>query len=180
IEQNNHRLGSAARWSATACVRGRSGGCPKTEQRFRLEEARFVRAADGSSLGRRRLPADRIAVGQNLQRVRRRGVQIVSRDEVFPEIDVLSFEVASDEVRVRLLESQREALGRRPKVANGVRRVQFEIDAKMACGLGLIRVRAQRDGKVRLQILYRNRFVIFDLEALRSERGNWDDAGAKD
>ncbi len=104
VEQNDDGLRSASLARALSAV----DAVPKPEQRFGFKEAWLVRAADGGSFGGRRLAADGIAVSQDLQRVRRGGIQIVRDDEVFAEIDVLPFEVACDEVRRVLLESAAE------------------------------------------------------------------------
>ena len=132
------RSPSSARISGARCCVRTERSAPKSEQRLSLEETRLVGAADGRGLGRRRLAADRISVRQNLQRVRRRRIQIVGRDKVFAEIDVLSFEVAVHQVRACSARVAEESFGRRLEVADGVRGVQFEIDAKMARSLGLI------------------------------------------
>src|SRR5215469_8237923 len=60
-----------------------------------------------------------------------------------------------------------------------MRRAQLEIDAQVPGGLRLVSVGAQGDGEVRLEILYGNRLVIFNLEPLGSERGDRNNLGAE-
>src|SRR5580658_5545383 len=143
IEQHDHGLRDA---------RGRtfrrSRSAPESQQSFCLEKAGLVRTANRCSLGWRGLPADWISIGQQLQRVGCSGVEIVSSNKVLAEINVLSFEVALYQMRRVLLELQRKRLSRRLKVADRMRRVQFEIDAQMSGGLRLISVRPQRDREI--------------------------------
>src|ERR1700722_1098628 len=50
----------------------------------------------------------------------------------------------------------------------------------MGCGLRRVSVWPQRNREIRLEVLDRNRLVIFDLEPLRAIRRNGCDARAKD
>src|SRR5437016_3443552 len=58
--------------------------------------------------------------------------------------------------------------------------MQFEIDPKVACSLRLISIRMQWHREVRLEILYRNGFVILNFQPLRPEREDGNDSRAED
>jgi len=94
------------------------------------------------------LAADRVPVGQELQRISRCRIDIVCGHKVFAEIDVLTFEVSLHKMRSVLVQLQRERLRQCLEIANGLRRVELEVDTQMRGSLRRVSIRPQRNGEV--------------------------------
>ncbi len=122
----------------------------------------------GASLGRRRLAADRVSVSQQLQRVGRGRIEIVGGDEIFAKVDVLSFKVRLHQMSGVLVDLQRERFGRRLKIADRVRGMQFEINAQMGAACAWYASGRNGIAKYDLRFSTGNRLVILDLQPLRT------------
>src|SRR5437660_12189026 len=88
--------------------------------------------------------------------------------------------MSSHQVRRVLVQLQGERFRRGLKVANRMRRVQLQVQAKGRRRLCRIRVWPQRYGEIGFEIFYRNRLVILDFEPLGSESRYGRDARAED
>src|SRR5215475_5916068 len=84
------------------------------------------------------------------------------------------------QMRITLIKLQRETLGWRLKIADGMGRTQFEVDAQMPNCLCRISIRAQWNREIRFQVLGRDRLVIFDLQPFGSVYGDRRNARAED
>ncbi len=114
-----------------------------------------------------------------MQRIHGRRIELVLHAEVFCQAHIFQFEVALDQVGALLSYVEGKQLPPNLEAADGMRRMQFKMDPQMIGHLGAIRVGAQRDGKIRLQVFYRNAFVVLDLHAFGAIGGNGGNLGGK-
>src|SRR6266404_9269027 len=108
IEEQHDRL-----WWTRVLRRAPTGRwrlLPATEQGVHGKEAWFIDAAHGGRLGRRWLSAPAITEREHLQRVAPGGVKLEGGDEVFRQVDILSFKMPFHQMWRILLDLQWKGL----------------------------------------------------------------------